>query len=58
MFVLNWNLIISNSITAAISGMFTAVGVYLAMKMIRHAEGNDVKAEIKKDTEEAKKEGD
>jgi len=40
-------LIISNAITPAISGMFTAIGVYLAMKMIKHAEGNDAKAEIK-----------
>ena len=57
MFILNWNLIISNAITAAISGMFTAIGVYLAMKMIKHAEGNEVKAEIKKDVEaEIKKE--
>lgn len=56
MFILNWNLIISNAITAAISGMFTAIGVYLAMKMIKHAEGNDAKAELKK-SEEEKKEG-
>ena len=56
MFILNWNLIISNAITAAISGMFTAIGVYLAMKMIKHAEGNDAKAELKK-IEEKKKEG-
>jgi hypothetical protein len=56
MFILNWNLIISNAITAAISGMFTAIGVYLAMKMIKHAEGNDTKAELKK-IEEEKKEG-
>jgi len=57
MLILNWNLIISNAITAAISGMFTAIGVYLAMKMIKHAEGNEVKAEIKKDVEaEIKKE--
>ena len=56
MFILNWNLIISNAITAAISGMFTAIGVYLAMKMIKHAEGNDAKAELKK-IEEEKKEG-
>ena len=57
MFILNWNLIISNAITAAISGMFTAIGVYMAMKMIKHAEGNEVKAEIKKDVEaELKKE--
>jgi len=56
MFILNWNLIISNAITAAISGMFTAIGVYMAMKMIKHAEGNDAKAELKK-IEEKKKEG-
>ena len=56
MFILNWNLIISNAITAAISGMFTAIGVYLAMKMIKHAEGNDTKAELKKNEGE-KKEG-
>jgi hypothetical protein len=56
MLILNWNLIISNAITAAISGMFTAIGVYLAMKMIKHAEGNDAKAELKK-IEEKKKEG-
>jgi len=56
MFILNWNLIISNAITAAISGMFTAIGVYMAMKMIKHAEGNDAKAELKK-IEEEKKEG-
>ena len=56
MFILNWNLIISNAITAAISGMFTAIGVYLAMKMIKHAEGNDAKAELKK-IEEEKKDG-
>ena len=56
MFILNWNLIISNAITAAISGMFTAIGVYLAMKMIKHAEGNEVKAELKKNEDE-KKEG-
>ncbi len=49
MFILNWNLIISNAITAAISGMFTAIGVYLAMKMIKHAEGNDAKAELKEE---------
>ena len=58
MFILNWNLIISNAITAAISGMFTAIGVYLAMKMIKHAEGNDAKAELKKKkNEDEKKEG-
>jgi len=56
MFILNWNLIISNAITAAISGMFTAIGVYLAMKMIKHAEGNEPKTELKK-IEEEKKEG-
>ena len=56
MFILNWNLIISNAITAAISGMFTAIGIYMAMKMIKHAEGNDAKAELKK-IEEKKKEG-
>ena len=56
MLILNWNLIISNAITAAISGMFTAIGVYMAMKMIKHAEGNDAKAELKK-IEEEKKEG-
>ena len=54
MFILNWNLIISNAITAAISGMFTAIGVYLAMKMIKHAEGNDAKAELKKSEEREK----
>ena len=64
MLILNWNLIISNAITAAISGMFTAIGVYLAMKMIKHAEGNEVKTEIKnevkadqKKNEDEKKEG-
>ena len=57
MLILNWNLIISNAITAAISGMFTAIGVYLAMKMIKHAEGNDAKAEKdQKKNEDEKKE--
>jgi large-conductance mechanosensitive channel len=58
MLILNWNLIISNAITAAISGMFTAIGVYLAMKMIKHAEGNDAKTEKdQKKNEDEKKEG-
>jgi hypothetical protein len=38
--------------------MFTAIGVYLAMKMIKHAEGNDAKAEKdQKKNEDEKKEG-
>ena len=35
---LNWTLIISNSITGAIQASFSAVAVYLAMKMVNHAE--------------------
>ena len=41
MFVLNWAQIISNSISGAITGMFSALGVYLAIRMIKHAEGSD-----------------
>jgi hypothetical protein len=38
--------------------MFTAIGVYLAMKMIKHAEGNDAKTEKdQKKNEDEKKEG-
>ena len=35
---LNWSLIFSNGISAAINGSFTAVAVYLAMKAVNHAE--------------------
>jgi hypothetical protein len=49
MFVLNWAQIISNSISGAITGMFSALGVYLAIRMIKHAEGSD---EAKKEKEE------
>jgi hypothetical protein len=41
MFVLNWSEIISNSISGAITGMFSALGVYFAIRMIKHAEGSD-----------------
>ena len=41
MFVLNWSEIISNSISGAITGMFSALGVYFAIRMIKHAEGGD-----------------
>ncbi len=49
MFVLNWTEIISNSISGAITGMFSALGVYFAIRMIKHAEGGD---EAKKEKEE------
>ena len=51
MFVLNWTQIISNSISGAITGMFSALGVYFAIRMIKHAEGSD---EAKKEKEEEK----
>ena len=51
MFVLNWSEIISNSISGAITGMFSALGVYFAIRMIKHAEGGD---ETKKDAKEEK----
>jgi len=35
---LNWTLIFSNAITGAITGSFTAIAVYMAMKMVNHAE--------------------
>jgi len=38
MFIFNWTQIISNAITGAIQASFSAVAVYLAMKMINHAE--------------------
>ena len=51
MFVLNWTEIISNSISGAITGMFSALGVYFAIRMIKHAEGSD---EAKKEEKEEK----
>jgi hypothetical protein len=51
MFVLNWTEIISNSISGAITGMFSALGVYFAIRMIKHAEGSD---EAKKEKKEEK----
>ena len=51
MIILNWTQIISNSISSAITGTFSAIGVYIAMKMIKHAEWG---AETKKEKEEEK----
>ena len=48
MFVLNWTEIISNSISGAITGMFSALGVYFAIRMIKHAEGSDAGKKKKK----------
>ena len=55
MFVLNWMQIISNSISGAITGTFSAIGVYIAMKMIKHAEGS-VSNTGKKEEDESQKE--
>jgi len=46
MIILNWTQIISNSILSVITGTCSAIGVYIAMKMIKHAEGG---AETKKE---------
>ena len=49
MFIFNWTLIISNAITGAIQASFSAVAVYLAMKMINHAESGITKKDVKKE---------
>ena len=49
MFIFNWTQIISNAITGAIQASFSAVAVYLAMKMINHAESGITKKDVKKE---------
>ena len=49
MFIFNWTQIISNAITGAIQASFSAVAVYLAMKMINHAESGINKKDVKKE---------
>ena len=55
MFIFNWTQIISNAITGAIQASFSAVAVYLAMKMINHAESGINKKDVKKDEEKGGK---
>jgi hypothetical protein len=57
MFILNWTQIISNGITGAIQASFSAVAVYLAMKMINHAESGITKKAVKKEEVVEKKKG-
>ena len=49
MFIFNWTQIISNAITGAIQASFSAVAVYLSMKMINHAESGITKKDVKKE---------